>query len=149
MADRHGKDATVDMDDAVDAGATLQDISAFVDQSDFNRLVELAARMPIELKYRRGIGKRILLETFSDIIPATIARRKKMGFGVPLDAWFRGPLVEMSNSVLLDRKSLDRGFFRPETIRGLLEDHQQGRFDHSYRLWSLLVLELWLRRWVD
>ena len=114
-----------------------------------HRLVELAARMPIDLKFRRGIGKRILLETFSDIIPAPIARRKKMGFGVPLDAWFRGPLVELSNSVLLDQKALDRGFFRPESVRGLLEDHQQGRFDHSYRLWSLLVLELWMRRWVD
>ncbi len=114
-----------------------------------HRLVELAARMPVELKFRRGIGKRILLETFSDIIPPSIARRKKMGFGVPLDAWFRGPLVELSNSVLLDQKALDRGFFRPESVRGLLEDHQQGRFDHSYRLWSLLVLELWLRRWVD
>lgn len=114
-----------------------------------HRLVELAARMPVELKYRRGVGKRILLETFSDIIPKQIVRRKKMGFGVPLDAWFRGPLVEMSNSVLLDQKALGRGFFRPETVRGLLEDHQQGRFDHSYRLWALLVLELWLRRWVD
>ncbi len=114
-----------------------------------HRLVELAARMPIDLKYRRGVGKRILLETFSDIIPPSIVRRKKMGFGVPLDAWFRGPLVELSNSVLLDRKSLDRGFFRPESVRRLLEDHQQSRFDHSYRLWSLLVLELWLRRWVD
>ena len=114
-----------------------------------HHLVELAARMPIELKYRHGMGKRILLDTFSDIIPAKIAHRKKMGFGVPLDAWFRGPLVELSNSVLLDRKALERGFFREDSVRGLLQDHQQGRFDHSYRLWALLVLELWLRRWVD
>ena len=105
--------------------------------------------MPCALKFRRGVGKRILLETFSDIIPASIARRGKMGFGVPLDAWFRGPLAEMSNSVLLDQKALDRGYFRAESVRRLLDDHQAGRFDHSYRLWSLLVLELWLRRWVD
>ena len=114
-----------------------------------HRLVELAARMPRSLKFRRGKGKRILLETFRDIVPDSIARRGKMGFGVPLDAWFRGPLAEMSSAVLLDPKALERGFFRAESVRRLLEDHQSGRFDHSYRLWALLVLELWLQRWVD
>lgn len=114
-----------------------------------HRLVELAARMPIDLKFRRGRGKLILLETFADIVPVEIARRGKMGFGVPLDAWFRGPLAAMSNEVLLDARALGRGYFRGENVRRLLEEHQQGLFDHSYRLWALLVFELWLRKWVD
>ena len=72
-----------------------------------------------------------------------------MGFGVPLDRWFRGPLAGFARQVLSDRRTLDRGYFRPEATRRLLEDHVSGRFDHSYRLWALLVLELWQRRWLD
>jgi asparagine synthase (glutamine-hydrolysing) len=112
-----------------------------------HRVVELAVRMPRRHKYRAGRGKRILLEAFGDLLPKAIRRRGKMGFGVPLDAWFRGPLAEFARNVLLDSKTRSRGMFRPEAVAGLLEDHQTGRFDHSYRLWALLVLELWQRRW--
>jgi asparagine synthase (glutamine-hydrolysing) len=113
------------------------------------RVVELAAKMPVGLKFRHGRGKRILLEAFADLLPRPIRRRKKMGFGVPLDHWFRGPLAGFAREVLLDPRTLGRGWFRPETIRGLLEAHVAGQFDHSYRLWALLILELWQRRWVD
>jgi asparagine synthase (glutamine-hydrolysing) len=113
------------------------------------RVVELAARMPVARKFSRGRGKRILLEAFSDLIPKAVRRRSKMGFGVPLDHWFRGPLAAYARQVLLDGRTLQRGLFRAEATRRLLEDHVAGKFDHSYRLWSLLVLELWQRRWVD
>ena len=114
-----------------------------------HRVVELAARMPLGQKFSRGRGKRILLEAFSDLLPKAIRRRSKMGFGVPLDHWFRGPLAGFARDVLLDRQTTERGFFRPEVVTLLLEDHVSGQFDHSYRLWSLLVLELWQRRWMD
>jgi len=113
------------------------------------RVVELAARMPRELKFRHGRGKRILLETFADLVPRAVQRREKMGFGVPLDHWFRGPLAGFARDVLLDPRTLARGLFRPEAVEELLEAHVSGRFDHGYRLWALLVLELWQRRWVD
>jgi asparagine synthase (glutamine-hydrolysing) len=112
-------------------------------------VVELAARMPLRLKFRRGRGKRILLETFADLLPAPIRRRRKMGFGVPLDHWFRNELRDFAREILLDPHALARGYFRPEAVRRLLDDHQSGRFDHSVRLWALLVLELWQRQWVD
>jgi len=111
--------------------------------------VELAARMPLARKFSRGHGKRILLETFSDLLPKPIRRRPKMGFGVPLDHWFRGPLAGFARDVLSDRRTLDRGLFRPEVTARLLDDHVSGKFDHGYRLWSLLILELWQRRWLD
>ena len=114
-----------------------------------HRVVELAARMPIAEKFRRGHGKLILLEAFSDLLPRQIQRRKKMGFGVPLDHWFRGPLAGFLREVLTDPSTLGRGLFRPDTVRRLLEEHVSGQFDHSYRLWALLVLELWQREWVD
>lgn len=113
------------------------------------RVVELAARIPLRRKFRRGHGKRILLETFSDLVPKAVRRRRKMGFGVPLDHWFRGPLAGFAREVLLDTRTLDRGLFRAKVVENLLESHLAGLFDHSYRLWALLVLELWQRRWVD
>ena len=66
------------------------------------RVVELAARMPAGLKFRHGRGKRILRQTFSDLLPKTIQRRGKMGFGVPLDHWFRHELKDFAREVLLD-----------------------------------------------
>ncbi|MBN1589730.1 MAG: asparagine synthase (glutamine-hydrolyzing) [Pirellulales bacterium] len=114
-----------------------------------HRVVELAMRIPLKYKLRRGRGKRILLDTFADLIPRTIRRRPKMGFGVPLDAWFRGPLAGYAQEILLDPNTSQRGYFRSETVRRLIEDHRAGRFDHSYRLWALLVFELWQRQWID
>jgi asparagine synthase (glutamine-hydrolysing) len=112
------------------------------------RVVELAARMPRRLKFRRGRGKRILRETFADLLPRSIQRRPKMGFGVPLDHWFRHELRDFTREVLLDKKTLERGFFRPEAVSQLWDEHQQSRFNHGYRLWSLLILELWQREWM-
>ena len=112
------------------------------------RVVELAATMPRRLKFRRGRGKRILRQVFGDLLPESIRRRPKMGFGVPLDHWFRHDLKDFTREVLLDPHTLQRGYFRPEAVAGLLDEHQQGRFNHGYRLWSLLILELWQRQWV-
>ena len=114
-----------------------------------HRVVELAASLPIKLKFRFNRGKWMLREVFGDLLPAEIFTRRKMGFGVPLDHWFRHELREMTHDVLLDQRAAQRGFFRPEVVRGLIEQHEQGVFDHAYRLWALLVLELWMREWVD
>lgn len=114
-----------------------------------HEVVDLAAAMPIEWKMRHGRGKQILIETFSDLVPAAIQRRSKMGFGVPLDHWFRGELQPLLKDVLLDPRSLARGLFRPQAVEQLVEEHVRSRWDHSYRLWSLLVLELWQQRFLD
>ena len=113
-----------------------------------HRVVELAARLPIGLKFRRGRGKGLLREAFSDLLPPVIRQRKKMGFGVPLDHWFRGPLAGFAREVLLDPRTLQRGIFREVAVRRLLDAHLSGRFDHSYRLWALLFFELWQRCWL-
>jgi asparagine synthase (glutamine-hydrolysing) len=114
-----------------------------------HRVAELAARMPLELKLRGGQGKRILRETFTDLIPPSIARRPKMGFGVPLDHWFRNELRPLLHDTLLSERALSRGHFRPDTVEQLVDEHDTGRWDHSYRLWALLVLELWQQTWLD
>ena len=112
------------------------------------RLVEWAASLPVRLKYRWGSGKRILRAAFKEMLPDEIWKRKKMGFGVPLDHWFRNELKELTCDSLLSPSARSRDFFRQEAVQSLVDDHQQGVFDHSYRLWALLVFELWLQKWV-
>ena len=112
-------------------------------------VVELAARMPRRLKLRGRRGKQILTETFRDLLPESIQTRPKMGFGVPLDHWFRGELREMLTDTLLDTRSLQRGYFNPATVRRLVDEHTSAQWDHSARLWLLLVFELWHRHFID
>ena len=114
-----------------------------------HRLVETAMALPTSAKYRRGRGKRILREAFGDLLPQSIWRRSKMGFGVPLDHWFRNELREMTRDVLLDARTASRGLFQTSSIERLINEHEQRRYDHHARLWALLVFELWFREWVD
>ncbi len=114
-----------------------------------HRLLEFVARMPSSLKLRNGTGKYILKRAMSAHLPADIITRQKMGFGVPLGAWFRGELREMTHDLLLDPRTRQRGIFRPSWVNGLLRAHETGRRDYSARLWAMLCLELWLRRWAD
>ena len=124
---------------------SLECRSPFLD----HHVVELAVRMPIALKMPMLGGKHILKRTFSDLLPAEIQKRSKMGFGVPLDSLFRGELAGYLREVLLDSRTLSRGYFRTEAVRQLIDDHQSSRWDHSYRLWALLFLELWHRMYMD
>jgi asparagine synthase (glutamine-hydrolysing) len=113
------------------------------------RLVELAASFPLEWKFCRGRGKRMLQRAFGELLPRDIWKRKKMGFGVPLDHWFRNELRDLTHDVLLDTRAQERGFFRPAAVAELIRQHEAREFDHAYRLWALLFLELWLREWCD
>ena len=113
------------------------------------RVVELAIAMPISLKLRGRCGKRILKHAFGDLLPREVFRRRKTGFGVPLDRWFRNELKEMAHDVLLSERAIGRGYFRRAALEQLLAEHMASRRDHSARLWSLLILELWHREWMD
>jgi len=131
--------------DIASMACSLEVRCPFLDQ----RVVEAAARMPLGWKLRGRRGKQILSETFADLLPRAIRERPKMGFGIPLDVWFRGELRSLIEQTLLDPVSLGRGWFRPEGVEQLVQEHVDNRWDHSYRLWSLLVFELWQRQFVD
>ena len=124
---------------------SLECRSPFMD----HHVVELAAKVPRELKLQGRRGKRILIEAFADLLPASIQTRRKMGFGVPLDHWFRNSLRSLIADTLLDRRCLDRGYFDPMAIRRLVDEHTSSQWDHSARLWLLLMFELWQQRFVD
>jgi len=127
----------------------LEARSPFLD----HKVVELAGKIPIDRKLRltrRGLeGKLILKDTFGHLLPRPILTRRKMGFGVPIASWFRGELKELLHDVLLSRTALERGYFNPKQLEQLVNEHTSGVRDHGYPLWSLLMLELWHRRFVD
>lgn len=114
-----------------------------------HKVMELAARMPLEVKQSVSQGKRVLIETFADLIPPDIQTRKKMGFGVPIDHWFRNELKELLHDVLLSQQATERGILHRDVVARLIEEHTTGVFDHAYRLWNLLCLELWQRMYLD
>lgn len=114
-----------------------------------HQLVEFAAALPVDLKLRGLTQKYLLREVMRGVLPPAILKRRKMGFGVPIDRWFRRELRDMAYDVLLDRTSRERGLFRPDAVRAYLDAHVRGRAHHHPRLWSLLMLELWHRMFID
>jgi asparagine synthase (glutamine-hydrolysing) len=114
-----------------------------------HRVVELALALPLDrkLRLRPGRSKVILKQAFAELLPPPIRTRSKMGFGVPLDRWFRGPLASELHQVLLDPGCRTREIFRADVVGSLIDEHINGKRDHAYRLWSLLMLELWFDRW--
>jgi asparagine synthase (glutamine-hydrolysing) len=114
-----------------------------------HQLLEFAASIPADLKVRGRQKKWILREALRDWLPDEILDRPKQGFSVPVSAWFRQELAELAQSVLLDPRSMERGYFRPERVEAMLARHRSGAGDEGKRLWSLFVLELWHREFVD
>jgi asparagine synthase (glutamine-hydrolysing) len=114
-----------------------------------HRFMEMAARLPSSAKLHGRTTKHVFKDALRPWLPDHILDRQKMGFGVPLGDWFRGALRELPADVLLDERSLDRGYFRPEAVRGIIDRHLRGEEDTSNKIWALLQLELWLRTYVD
>ncbi len=112
-----------------------------------HRLVEFAASLPVHHKFRGGRGKRILHDAFGNMIPESIYARPKMGFGLPIAGWFRRELKPMVHDTLLADDACSRPFFRRDAVAAMVRSHESGEQNHGYRLWSLLILEKWLRRW--
>ena len=124
---------------------SLEVRSPFLD----HRLMESAAALPSQAKLDGSATKRILKDALRPWLPESILFREKMGFSVPVDAWFRGELRELPAEVLLDPAALGRGMFQESAVRGLIDDHRTGRADNGGRIWALLQLELWQRSYVD
>lgn len=112
-----------------------------------HRVVEFAASLPVDLKFRGKRGKLILQDAFGSMIPKSIFTRKKMGFGIPIANWFRDELKPMVHDTLLAQDARIRPYFRQESITELVRSHETNEQNHGYRLWNLLILEKWLREW--
>ena len=112
-------------------------------------VVEFAASLPVEFKLRGRTLKYLLKRAMDGLLPPSVLARGKMGFGVPIDRWFRHELRELAYDTLLDARAAGRGLLRTDEVRRYLDDHVAGRAHHHHRLWALLMLELWHRMFID
>jgi asparagine synthase (glutamine-hydrolysing) len=112
-------------------------------------LVEWLATLPSSMKVRGQEGKWLLKKAMEPRLPRELLYRPKMGFAVPLARWFRGPLRERVRDAVLGERLADTGFFNPEYLRELLDDHQSMLRDYSGPLWSLLMFDAFLRNVMD
>lgn len=127
----------------VDRAAMATSLETRVPYLD-HRVVEFAWRIPFEMKIRNGQTKWILRQLLARHVPSELTERPKMGFGVPIDSWLRGPLRGWAEALLDERRLRDEGYFRPEPIRRTWEAHLSGRVNEQYRLWSVLMFQSWL-----
>jgi asparagine synthase (glutamine-hydrolysing) len=133
------------VEDKVSMAHSLEARVPFLD----NELVDLAVRIPSRLKHADAGGKRLLRQAMKGLLPEEIVEKGKQGFSPPDESWYRGPTMDYIREILLDPRSLNRGYFQPVYIKRVLEEHLEGRVNHRLLIWSLLSFEWWNRLFMD
>lgn len=118
---------------------SLETRAPFLDRD----VMEFAWTLPISMKLRRGRGKWILRQVLRRHVPDELMERPKMGFGIPLDQWLRGPLRDWAEALLDAKRLREDGFFDVAAVRRTWEKHIAGREQYGYRLWSVLMFQAW------
>ncbi len=133
----------------VDRMSMLTSLEARVPMLD-HIFLEWVTSLTPEWKMRNGIQKYILRKLAERVgVPKEVLYRPKQGFALPLGHWMRNELKDLVLSVMLDPVTLQRGYFSPAGVRRLLDEHFQGRRDHSARIWRLFMFELWHRNFLE
>jgi asparagine synthase (glutamine-hydrolysing) len=130
--------------DQMSMAASIESRVPFLD----NEMMEFATRLPVEMKLRGTTTKYVLRAAMKGVLPNEILTRKKMGFPVPIGAWFRGAYRNIISEYVLSERALRRGVFNADYIRQLVARHQAGE-NHAERLWALVNFEIWQRRFFD
>jgi asparagine synthase (glutamine-hydrolysing) len=131
--------------DIASMAASLEARSPFLD----HKFMEFAASLPANYKLHGLTSKYVLKRALRKLVPEENLSRSKMGFGVPIPHWLRGELKEFLLETILSERACKRGYFKPEVVRRLATDHIERRCDYAPQLWTLLMLELWHREFID
>lgn len=134
-------DLLVKMDIATMA-CSLEARSPFLD----HELIEMVARLPRAMKADARRTKTLMRNALAGVLPEAILSRGKMGFGVPVGDWIRGPLRDLVHDTVMAPSSFTAGLVRPDEIQRLLVQHERRETDHTPLLWAVLMLELWYRQ---
>jgi asparagine synthase (glutamine-hydrolysing) len=114
-----------------------------------HRLIEFAATVSSDLKYRGRTSKYLLKRHLEGRVPSSVIYRPKQGFEIPLARWLRTDLRDLAHDVLFSTRALGRGHVRPARLRALWEQHQRGVRDYSAQIWAVLMFEMWARTFLD
>ncbi len=114
-----------------------------------HKLLEWEMALPLDMRFRDGHGKYLLRKVAARYLPADILKPRKQGFTIPIGDWLRGDLGQWVESLFLSDTFKQRGIFKPEKVLELLRLHQSGKLELGHRIWSLIVLEMWFREWMD
>jgi asparagine synthase (glutamine-hydrolysing) len=114
-----------------------------------HKVIEFAASLPENLKMQRFQTKSLLKKVAARLVPREVIYRRKMGFGVPIGSWFRNEMKDFVREALLTPASLNRGIIKRAAIEKFVNEHTSGTRDHAAQLWTLLMLELWFKRFID
>jgi asparagine synthase (glutamine-hydrolysing) len=131
--------------DQMSMAASIESRVPFLD----HELVEFTARIPEQYSIQGLAGKFILKQAVEDLLPRSIIYREKMGFPTPWERWLAGRQLDDLESLLLEPRSLERRFFRPEAIKRIFAEHRARQRDHGNRIWRLMNLEIWHRVMID
>jgi asparagine synthase (glutamine-hydrolysing) len=109
-----------------------------------HRVVELAWRLPLNMKIRKGVSKWALRQVLYKRVPKELIERPKAGFAIPLGQWLRGPLRDWAEALLNPTRLKAEGYLNPEPITKVWQEHLSGHYDHTPKLWSVLMFQAWL-----
>jgi asparagine synthase (glutamine-hydrolysing) len=129
--------------DRASMGVSLEARVPFLDD---HRTVEFAWRLPLEMKWRAGQGKRILRKVLKRYVPEDLTDRPKMGFGVPIDTWLRGPLREWAEELLNERRMNEEGYLNAGLVQKRWQEHKKNQKNWQYPLWNILMFQAWLEK---
>lgn len=128
--------------DQMTMAASIEERGPFLD----HRLVEMAARLPTRLLTHGFRTKALMKGALAPFVPKEALSRRKVGFRVPIGAWFKGPLKSLVADLLLSPRAAARSYFNARTVQKLVHEHFDGVRDRQMHLWALMNFELWCQR---